>query len=409
MAAFGHGRCTLNVLETAPEPDVAPGRDVIAIGASAGGIVPLTEVMRALPGGLPAAVLVVVHLLPTAVSRLAPILDRAGSFEASPALDGEPIEHGHIYVAPPDRHLLMRGSALQVTEPRRRTATARHRSALSQRGASRGPRAIGVVLSGSQTDGAEGLRVLKERGGATVVQDPEDAHYPSMPRHACSATEIDWMCRRVSWPPCSRGLVVGELWRPVAETTRANGDSAGFDGLLEHLKSTRGFDFSGYKRGSLERRVEKRMEVVGVDGYDAYLDHLEVNPDEFTDLFNTILINVTGFFRDKPAWDYLADDVMPELLERRRRRADPRLVGRLRLRGGGLLAGDAAGRGDGRGGLPRAREDLRDRRRRRRPGTGAARGLPARRAQGGRPELREQYFERPTRAATPSAATCAAR
>jgi len=179
-------------LETAPESDVATNRDVIAIGASAGGIDPLIEVVRALPEGLPAALLVVVHLLPTAVSRLAPILDRAGSLEATSALDGEPIEHGHVYVAPPDRHLLMRGGDLQLTDA---PPENRHRPAINPlfRSVARhaGRRAIGVVLSGSQADGAEGLRVLKEHGGATVVQDPEDARYPSMPRQACSAAEID--------------------------------------------------------------------------------------------------------------------------------------------------------------------------------------------------------------------------
>jgi two-component system CheB/CheR fusion protein len=92
----------------------------------------------------------------------------------------------------------------------------------------------------------------------------------------------------------------------------ANGD---LSELLAFLKATRGFDFSGYKRTSLERRIFKRMSEVGAATYRDYLDHLQVNPDEFTDLFDTILINVTSFFRDQPAWDYLADDVVPQLLE----------------------------------------------------------------------------------------------
>src|SRR3954447_13425018 len=90
----------------------------------------------------------------------------------------------------------------------------------------------------------------------------------------------------------------------------------GLQGLLEYLKQTRGFDFTGYKQASLERRIQKRMDEVGIDNYADYQDHLEVSPDEFTDLFNTILINVTGFFRDKPAWDYIAEEIVPALLER---------------------------------------------------------------------------------------------
>src|SRR3954468_10191498 len=89
----------------------------------------------------------------------------------------------------------------------------------------------------------------------------------------------------------------------------------GLQGLLEYLKQTRGFDFTGYKQASLERRIQKRMDEVGIDNYADYQDHLEVTPDEFTDLFNTILINVTGFFRDEAAWDYLAKEIVPELLE----------------------------------------------------------------------------------------------
>jgi two-component system CheB/CheR fusion protein len=83
--------------------------------------------------------------------------------------------------------------------------------------------------------------------------------------------------------------------------------------LLDHLRRNRGFDFTGYKRTSLGRRIEKRMQAVGVDSYLGYLDHLEVDPEEFTHLFNTILINVTGFFRDPPTWDYVAAEVLPRL------------------------------------------------------------------------------------------------
>src|SRR3954451_7983797 len=84
--------------------------------------------------------------------------------------------------------------------------------------------------------------------------------------------------------------------------------------LLEHLKKARGFDFTGYKPGTLDHRIRKRMGEVGVSSYVDYLDYLEVNPDEFAFLFNTVLINVTGFFRDEPAWDALASEVVPQLL-----------------------------------------------------------------------------------------------
>jgi two-component system CheB/CheR fusion protein len=92
-------------------------------------------------------------------------------------------------------------------------------------------------------------------------------------------------------------------------------DDTSLDAVLQYLKDARGFDFTGYKRSSLERRVAKRMQEIGIDSHPAYLDHLELHPEEFAFLFNTILINVTGFFRDPAAWEYLRDEIVPRLLE----------------------------------------------------------------------------------------------
>ena len=94
-------------------------------------------------------------------------------------------------------------------------------------------------------------------------------------------------------------------------------DTGGLESLLEYLKTNRGFDFTGYKRASLERRIAKRMEEVDVSGYADYIDHLEVHPEEFALLFNTILINVTGFFRDASAWDYLGSEIIPRIIAAR--------------------------------------------------------------------------------------------
>ncbi|NJO53299.1 MAG: hypothetical protein HC840_32205 [Leptolyngbyaceae cyanobacterium RM2_2_4] len=87
-----------------------------------------------------------------------------------------------------------------------------------------------------------------------------------------------------------------------------------FESLLDYLKRVRGFDFTGYKRSSLKRRVQKRMATKGINRFEDYLDYLEVYPSEFIDLFNTILINVTSFFRDQPAWSYLQETIIPQLI-----------------------------------------------------------------------------------------------
>ena len=91
-------------------------------------------------------------------------------------------------------------------------------------------------------------------------------------------------------------------------------DNGDFEALLDYLKRNRGFDFTGYKQNSIMRRVQKRMQVIGIESYGDYIDYLEVHPDEFAQLFNTILINVTSFFRDTPAWEYLAQTVIPRIL-----------------------------------------------------------------------------------------------
>ncbi len=90
-----------------------------------------------------------------------------------------------------------------------------------------------------------------------------------------------------------------------------------FESLLEYLRVNRCFDFTGYKRSSLQRRIQKRMDLIAIKDYDEYLDYLEVHPDEFVELFNTILINVTSFFRDQSAWDFLAAQIIPCILNKK--------------------------------------------------------------------------------------------
>jgi two-component system, chemotaxis family, CheB/CheR fusion protein len=115
------------------------------------------------------------------------------------------------------------------------------------------------------------------------------------------------------WSPAPHDADRGGRTRPTSE----NDDDQGLEALLKHIKEERGFDFTGYKRASLARRVQRRIDAVGLQGYDQYLDHLLLNPDEFTPLFNTILINVTSFFRDPESWAYLQRELLPPLLQRR--------------------------------------------------------------------------------------------
>ena len=161
--------------------------NIVVLGASAGGVAALSTVCRGLPDDLPAALFVVLHVSPRAHSELPAILSRAGPLQACHAVDGERVCLGRIYVAPPDHHLLLDDSGdrtmLRCGPPENRSRPAvdpLFRSAA----VACGPRVIGVVLSGALDDGAEGLSAIRRCGGITVVQDPADAEWPDMPRHA---------------------------------------------------------------------------------------------------------------------------------------------------------------------------------------------------------------------------------
>ncbi len=169
-----------------------PGHDIIVIGTSAGGVEALRELVSGLPPDLAAAIFVVMHVAATSDSVLPKILSRSGPLPASHAVDGEAIEQGRIYVAPPDHHLLVERGRVRVTygpkENRMRPAAdPLFRSAAL----AYGPRVVGVVLTGALDDGTAGLLAVKRRGGLAVVQDPRDALYPGMPRSALSNVAVD--------------------------------------------------------------------------------------------------------------------------------------------------------------------------------------------------------------------------
>ncbi|MEV4708027.1 chemotaxis protein CheB [Actinoplanes sp. NPDC049316] len=167
-------------------------RDVVAVGASAGGVEALRALVAGLPSDYPGSLLVVLHVPRDAPSALAAILSRSGPLPAAPAVDGEELRYGRIYVAPNDHHLLVLEGRIRLT---RGPAENGHRPAVDPlfRSVARafGSRAIGVVLSGSRDDGAAGLASIAAHGGTAVVQDPDDALYPWMPRAAMTHATPD--------------------------------------------------------------------------------------------------------------------------------------------------------------------------------------------------------------------------
>ena len=198
--------------DSAPSAVTSAGRrDVIVVGASAGGVEALVRLVRGLPPDLDASVCVVLHVASSGTSVLPSILDRAGPLPAQPAVDRDPVERGRIVVGPPNCHLLLGREGVRLGQGPRENG---HRPAIDAlfRTAAKafGPRVIGVILSGALDDGTLGLSAIKEAGGLAVVQDPDDALAPSMPQSAMHAVEVDFVV------PADE--IAGLLTRVVTET-----------------------------------------------------------------------------------------------------------------------------------------------------------------------------------------------
>ena len=192
-------------------------KHLVVVGASAGGIEALRELAAGLPASFPAPIAIVLHTSPDSPGVLHEILSRSGPLPAVSARNGDRLRPGRIYIAPPDFHLLIEPGVLRITKGPREN---RFRPAIDPlfRSAAQvyGPATIGVVLTGNLDDGTAGLYAIKQMGGVTVVQDPHDAMFPSMPRHAIDAVKVDHIVALGELAPLLTTLTsAGEEPRPV--------------------------------------------------------------------------------------------------------------------------------------------------------------------------------------------------
>jgi two-component system chemotaxis response regulator CheB len=174
--------------------DEGPRRDIVTIGASAGGVEALKALVTRLPADLPAAILVVLHISGERESILHDILDRAGPLAARRVADGEEVQPGRIYVARPDLHLMVEGHRIRLQRGPRENRSRPSVDVLFRSAArAYGARVLGIVLTGSLSDGTPGLLAIKRRGGVGAVQDPAEAAYPDMPTHALENVPVDYV------------------------------------------------------------------------------------------------------------------------------------------------------------------------------------------------------------------------
>jgi two-component system chemotaxis response regulator CheB len=219
-----------------------PATNVIVIGASAGGVSAVRTLLNRVPAHIPAAIFVVVHTSPDGPGMLATVLDRATELTVVTPEDGIAARHGHVYVAPPDYHLIIDGAHVRLTRgPRehrfRPAVDPLFRTAAEHYGA----RAIGIVLSGNMADGTHGLTLIKEAGGVTMVQDPDEAQAPSMPLSAMRRG-VDYVLPVDEMPRVIMGLLMNERDRRARKSPPArsgktevpNPEKPGLDALRTH-------------------------------------------------------------------------------------------------------------------------------------------------------------------------------
>ncbi len=290
---------------------------VCGIGASAGGIEALNTFFETLPVDLDLAYVVVVHLTPDRKSELPTILARRTSMPVVQVGDHEQttLEVNHVYVIAPDRKLVITGTSVGA-EPFEQPRG--HRMAIDLMFRSLAD-ALGdgfaVVFSGTGSDGAVGAKAVKERGGLVLVQDPNDAAYPEMPRAAIATGVADEVL-----PVKDLAVRLAALARmtpkilPLREPIQADEERA-LRGVFDLLKKSTGHDFSKYKRNAVLRRVSRRMQLSGQLTIAQYLGYLRSHAREVESLFGDFLISVTSFFRDPEAWSELQAQVVGPLLE----------------------------------------------------------------------------------------------
>jgi two-component system, chemotaxis family, CheB/CheR fusion protein len=297
---------------------------VVAIGASAGGLDACRKLVDALPAPTSMAFVLVQHLDPTHQSMLVELIASHTSMTVVQAVDGMSIEREHLYIIPPGVFLAVGNDALHLSQPQERHgARLPFDFLLHSLAVEYGPRAIGVVLSGTGADGSIGLKGLKDKGGYVIAQDPDEAEYDGMPRSAIATGVVDLVLpvaaiadalikydRGVTLTPTQNDSI------PIDTTEDLDSGPHALDRVIELLRTKTAHDFTLYKPGTLKRRIERRMAMAGVvnDDMNQYLKMLGTDAGELELLAKDLLINVTSFFRDPKVYDFLAQKIIPELV-----------------------------------------------------------------------------------------------
>ncbi len=294
---------------------------VVGIGASAGGLSAYSKLLKALPVDTGMAFVLVQHLDPKHASMLPELLGRTTLMPVLEIRDGMPVQPNNVYVMPPNHSLAILHGVLHLMP--RPDALGRHLPIddfLRTLAEDAQSNAIGVILSGTASDGTFGLRAIKAEGGITFAQSEASCEYEGMPHSAIAAGHVDFVLTpeeiaqelaRIARHP----YLLQELRLPRDDDVIPAGDS--LNKIFVLLRSRTGNDFTYYKHATIRRRIKRRMVLHQIERMDDYVKFLQRQPQELDALFQDMLINVTSFFRDPETFEALKNEVFPKLMQGR--------------------------------------------------------------------------------------------
>ncbi len=298
---------------------MASRQRIVGIGASAGGVEALKGFFQHVPPDSGLGFVVVLHLSPDRASMLADVLGRWTSMPVTQATDGVVVTPDHVYVIPPAMLMTFHDGMLRLHSPK---STVRESPPIdvlfSSMAEALGPDAVGVVLSGTGSDGALGLKAIKEYGGVAVAQggDGTGPQYNGMPSSAIATGAVDLILPVESMPHRIIGLAAKPALPPddtdVALPTVAEQIAEQRPAICGLLRNQVGHDFTGYKRQTFIRRVHRRMQFIGL-GLTGYVSRLREDPAEVVLLFHDLLIGVTSFFRNRETFEAVTQTVLPRI------------------------------------------------------------------------------------------------
>ncbi len=294
---------------------------IVGIGASAGGLEAATTLLKTLPTNLGMAFVLVQHLDPTHESILVDLLSKATALPVEEVKNGTPVRPNHVYVIPHDKDMTIMHGLLKLTARSKGNNNIhmpidRFLTSLAQ---SHKEKAIGVILSGTASDGTLGLKKIKREGGVTFAQD-QSAKYQGMPNAAIASGSVDYVL--------SPGEIVKELMRMNDHTyiqkpqvlqaqQELPEDEDEIKKIFFMLYRNKGVDFSHYKEATVKRRISRQMHLHKIKSIKDYVEYLKLNCSEIESLYNDLLINVTSFFREPSAFQFLNNSVFPRIVKNR--------------------------------------------------------------------------------------------